>query len=146
MYSPGFAQNHPWIVAARREDALCLGEIDIASLFWTGPVVAVTGTNGKTTITEFLAFAYKRLGKDAVAVGNVGYPFSRIHEAAANRTPLAVCEVSSFQAEDLRRLRPGVADHPVVLDEDTPLDRTIGSALQALRSNAPVSAKRLERC
>lgn len=106
VYSPGFPQNHPWLVAARREDALCLGEIDLASLFWKGPVVAVTGTNGKTTITEFLAFAFKRLGKDAVAVGNVGYPFSRIHESAANRTPLAVCEVSSFQAEDLRHFSP----------------------------------------
>ena len=106
VYSPGFPRNHPWLVAARREDALCLGEIDFAALFWDGPVVAVTGTNGKTTITEFLAFAFKRLGKDAVAVGNVGYPFSRIHEAAANRTPLAVCEVSSFQAEDLRHFSP----------------------------------------
>lgn len=107
VYSPGFAQNHPWIVAARREDALCLGELDLAALFWTGPVVAVTGTNGKTTITEFLAFAHKRRGGDAVAVGNVGYPFSRIHESAANRTPLAVCEVSSFQAEDIRHFAPG---------------------------------------
>ncbi len=106
VYSPGFPPNHPWLVAARREDALCLGEIDLAALFWKGPVVAVTGTNGKTTITEFLAFAFKRLGKDAVAVGNVGYPFSRIHESAANRTPLAVCEVSSFQAEDIRHFSP----------------------------------------
>lgn len=106
VYSPGFAQTHPWIVAARREDALCLGELDLAALFWKGPVVAVTGTNGKTTITEFLTFAFKRLGRDAVAVGNVGYPFSRIHESAANRTPLAVCEVSSFQAEDLRHFAP----------------------------------------
>jgi len=106
VYSPGFARNHPWLVTARREDALCLGEIDFAALFWDGPVVAVTGTNGKTTITEFLSFAFKRLGKDAVAVGNVGFPFSRIHEAAANRTPIAVCEVSSFQAEDLRHFSP----------------------------------------
>ena len=106
VYSPGFPQTHAWLTAARREDALCLGELDLAALFWKGPVVAVTGTNGKTTITEFLTFAFKRLGRDAVAVGNVGYPFSRIHESAANRTPLAVCEVSSFQAEDLRHFAP----------------------------------------
>ena len=107
VYSPGFAQNHPWITAARREDVLCLGELDFAALFWTGPVVAVTGTNGKTTVTEFLAFAFKRLGRDAVAVGNVGYPFSRIHEVSANRTVIPVCEVSSFQSEDLRYFSPG---------------------------------------
>lgn len=106
VYSPGFAQNHPWIALARREDALCLGELDFASLFWKGPVVAVTGTNGKTTVTEFLAFAFKRLGRDSVAVGNVGYPFSRIHEVSANRTVTPVCEVSSFQSEDLRHFSP----------------------------------------
>lgn len=106
VYSPGFAQNHPWIAAARREDVLCLGELDFAALFWAGPVVAVTGTNGKTTITEFLTFAFKRIGRDAVAVGNVGYPFSRIHEVSTHRTVLPVCEVSSFQAEDLRHFSP----------------------------------------
>ncbi|MDR2844630.1 MAG: UDP-N-acetylmuramoyl-L-alanine--D-glutamate ligase [Puniceicoccales bacterium] len=106
IYSPGFAQNHPWLLAARRGGALCLGEMDFASLFWKHPIVAVTGTNGKTTLTEFLAFAHKRNGREAVAAGNNGYPLSRIFELAGSRIPLAVCEVSSFQAEDMRHFSP----------------------------------------
>ncbi|MDR2429842.1 MAG: UDP-N-acetylmuramoyl-L-alanine--D-glutamate ligase [Puniceicoccales bacterium] len=106
VYSPGFAQNHPWLLAARRTGALCMGELDFASLFWTAPAIAVTGTNGKTTLTEFLVFAHKRNGRESIATGNNGFPFSRIPGLAGNRTPLPVCEVSSFQAEDLRHFAP----------------------------------------
>ncbi|HEX2101936.1 MAG TPA: UDP-N-acetylmuramoylalanine--D-glutamate ligase, partial [Candidatus Synoicihabitans sp.] len=54
VFSPGFAPTHPWIVAARAAGCTCLGELDFASVFWRGSVVAITGTNGKTTLTEFL--------------------------------------------------------------------------------------------
>ncbi|MDR2863437.1 MAG: UDP-N-acetylmuramoyl-L-alanine--D-glutamate ligase [Puniceicoccales bacterium] len=106
IYSPGFAQNHPWLLAARRMGVLCFGEMDFASIFWKGPIVAVTGTNGKTTLTEFLAFAHKRNGREAVAAGNNGYAFSRLFELSGNRVPLPVCEVSSFQSEDIRHFSP----------------------------------------
>ncbi|MDR2981495.1 MAG: UDP-N-acetylmuramoyl-L-alanine--D-glutamate ligase [Puniceicoccales bacterium] len=106
VYSPGFAQSHPWMLAARRAGVTCLGELDFASLFWAESMVAVTGTNGKTTLTEFLVFAHKRNGREAVAVGNIGYPLSRVFELTGNRMPLPVCEVSSFQAEDMRHFAP----------------------------------------
>ena len=51
VYSPGFAQTHPWLLAARRAGLHCLTELDFGALLWTGPAVAVTGTKGKTTIT-----------------------------------------------------------------------------------------------
>jgi len=106
--SPGFSQQHPWLVAARRANALCVGELDFASLFWNKRVVAVTGTNGKTTLAEFLVFAHKRAGQAAIAAGNIGYPLSRVFELEGNREPLLVCEVSSFQAEDMRFFAPDV--------------------------------------
>jgi UDP-N-acetylmuramoylalanine--D-glutamate ligase len=68
--------------------------------------VAVTGTNGKTTITEFLSFAFKRAGLDAIACGNVGLPLTSLHRTVSNGSFLAVVEVSSFQAEDLRHFTP----------------------------------------
>ncbi len=106
IYSPGFPQNHAWLTVARASGCVPWGELDFASLFWPGPVVAVTGTNGKTTLTEFLAFALKRAGRSALAVGNNGYAFaSALAEAGSSVT--AVCEVSSFQSELLRALRPG---------------------------------------
>src|SRR5689334_13729629 len=52
--SPGFAPDHPWIARARAAGAEVLPELDFAALCWTGRVLAVTGTNGKTTLTEFL--------------------------------------------------------------------------------------------
>lgn len=83
-----------------------LAEMDFASLFWTGEIIAVTGTNGKTTLSEFLAFALKRQGENAVAVGNNGFPFSRIVKLPEQQHGIAVCEVSSFQAEVLKYFRP----------------------------------------
>ncbi len=106
VYSPGFAQNHPWLETARAAHCTCLGEMDFASLFWQGTLIAVTGTNGKTTLTEFLATALRRHGLSASPAGNIGHPLSRLDELGDTRERVAVCEVSSFQAEGLHHLRP----------------------------------------
>ena len=105
VYSPGFAPEHPWLVAAHAGGCRCLGELDFASLFWHGRIVAVTGTNGKTTLTEFLTHALCAAGERAVAVGNVGHAFSHAVLLDNSDYSLAVCEVSSFQAETLEHLR-----------------------------------------
>lgn len=111
IFSPGFIPTHPWIVEARAAGCTCLGELDFASLFWRGAVVAVTGTNGKTTLAEFLNFALRYAGRDAAATGNVGYPFSQAVVDRDGGAPdsIAVCEVSSFQAETLRHFRADAA-------------------------------------
>ena len=106
VYSPGFAQSHPWLLAARRAGLHCLAELDFGALLWGGAAIAVTGTNGKTTLTEFLSFAHKRAGQDAIACGNVGLPLTALHATGSHGAFLAVVEVSSFQAEDLRHLAP----------------------------------------
>ena len=108
VLSPGFAQSHPWVLAARRAGCLCLGELDFAALLWDGSALAITGTNGKTTLTEFLAFAHKRAGRNAVACGNIGLPLTTIaaDPAVSGANLLPIVEVSSFQSEDLRYFRP----------------------------------------
>lgn len=106
VFSPGFPPTHRWLVTARAAGCLCLGELDFASLFWRGELIAITGTNGKTTLTEFLAHALKAAGRRVAATGNVGYPFSRLVVERSADTDVAVCEVSSFQAETLQYLRP----------------------------------------
>lgn len=106
VFSPGFAPEHPWLATARAAGCACLGELDFASLFWRGELVAITGTNGKTTLTEFLTHALNAAGRRAAATGNVGYPLSRFVVEQAGRVDVAVCEVSSFQAETLQHLRP----------------------------------------
>ena len=105
VFSPGFPPDHPWLATARAAGCTCLGELDFASLFWRGRLVAITGTNGKTTLTEFLTHALGVAGEAAFAVGNVGFPFSRLPLLAPAIDATAVCEVSSFQAETLRHFR-----------------------------------------
>ncbi|HVU17656.1 MAG TPA: UDP-N-acetylmuramoyl-L-alanine--D-glutamate ligase [Candidatus Didemnitutus sp.] len=105
VYSPGFPPEHRWLMTALDAGCVCLGELDFASLFWKGEIIAITGTNGKTTLTEFLAHALNSIGTRAHATGNVGYPFSRLVVEHPDDV-VAVCEVSSFQAETLMHLRP----------------------------------------
>jgi len=101
VYSPGFPGKHPWLETGRDSGCVCMNELDFASLFWPGSIIAVTGTNGKTTLTEFIAYAYREIGIDAQAVGNNKYPLSRLVESSGADDAIAVCEVSSFQAEDM---------------------------------------------
>ena len=103
VYSPGFAPNHPWLRMAREAGCICMAEIDFASLFWRGRIIAITGTNGKTTLTEFLAHALTASGKLAYAAGNIGVPFSQLvaDQEGGGQNVTAVCEVSSFQSERL---------------------------------------------
>ena len=107
VYSPGFPPDHPWLARARAAGCLALSELDFASLFWRGQVLAVTGTNGKTTLTEFLAHALPEAGRAAAAAGNIGHAFCRLVAATGGGLPelTAVCEVSSFQAESLQHLK-----------------------------------------
>ena len=103
IFSPGFTLHHPWLEIARKAGCICMAEIDFASVFWSGSVVAVTGTNGKTTLTEFIAHCLEQAGRHARATGNIGYPFTKlvVDEDGGSPEATAVCEVSSFQAEQL---------------------------------------------
>jgi UDP-N-acetylmuramoylalanine--D-glutamate ligase len=107
VFSPGFAPEHPWLVQARAAGVVCLGELDFTSLFWRGRIVAITGTNGKTTLTEFITHALSGIGRTAFAASNTGHSFSKLVVAQRGGAPdaIAVCEVDSFQAETLRHLR-----------------------------------------
>lgn len=141
VFSPGFPPDHPWIRTAREAGCVCLGELDFASLFWTGPVIAVTGTNGKTTLTEFLAHALNRAGRGAVAAGNIGYPFSRLVQQGLASDAIAVCEVSSFQSETLQHLAPAATiwtniaeDH---LERHGSMEAYFGAKSQLLGRTAP---------
>jgi UDP-N-acetylmuramoylalanine--D-glutamate ligase len=106
VFSPGFSPEHAWLELARREGCECHSELDFASQFWRGRVVAITGTNGKTTLTEFLTHALKSLGRQAYATGNIGHSFAQLvaETEGGSAETIALCEVSSFQAETLRVL------------------------------------------
>lgn len=103
--SPGFSAGHPWMIAAREAGCEVIGELDLACLLWEGRVVAITGTNGKTTLVEFIKHALCFAGLEAYAVGNIGYPFASLVKEAHSPEAWAVVEVSSFQAELMKYFR-----------------------------------------
>jgi UDP-N-acetylmuramoylalanine--D-glutamate ligase len=105
VFSPGFPPDHPWLDLARLHGALCLGETDFGSLYWRGAIIAITGTNGKTTLTDFLTRCLIKEGVSAVAAGNIGVPLSTAAGEFPGRDSMAVCEVSSFQAESMEHFK-----------------------------------------
>lgn len=105
IVSPGFRQDHPWMKMGRLHSCEIIGELDLASLLWKGKVVAVTGTNGKSTLVEFIAHSLRYAGFDARAVGNIGIPFAQSLTWWNSAEAWAVVEVSSFQAETMRYFR-----------------------------------------
>ena len=105
IVSPGFALDHPWLLAAEEAGCEIMGELDLACMLWQGRVLAITGTNGKTTLVEFITHSLNFAGHEAYAVGNIGYPFAKLLTKTNNRDAWAVVEVSSFQAELMKRFR-----------------------------------------
>ena len=82
-------------------------EIEIASRFLRSPVIAVTGSNGKTTTTTLIGEICNRSGLDTIVAGNIGTPLSDVVETNAENG-IAVLEISSFQAERLKTFKPKV--------------------------------------
>lgn len=97
--SPSFTMSHPWVSCAIANGCSCLSELDFSCCFWTGKIVAITGTNGKTTTTEFLTFSLQRHGIDARKTGNIGIAFSDVVASEHTKDTWAIVEVSSFQMD-----------------------------------------------
>jgi UDP-N-acetylmuramoylalanine--D-glutamate ligase len=116
--SPGVHPDHPALTAARSVRVPVLSEIELAAARITVPIVAVTGTNGKTTVTELIAAMLEASGRRAVAAGNIGTPL--IHYAGTGTdagVDVVVAEVSSFQLEFTAQFRPRVAVLLAVADD-----------------------------
>jgi UDP-N-acetylmuramoylalanine--D-glutamate ligase len=103
--SPGVPSEAPVIAAARERGIVVLGELELAWRLLPNRFVAVTGTNGKTTVAELLGQVWRTAGEPVRLAGNVGTPLaSRVGETPADAT--IVCEASSFQLEDSVEFRP----------------------------------------
>ena len=105
VISPGVPIDAPIVQAARRLGVPVTGELELASRFLRGSLVAVTGTNGKTTTVTLLGAIFQAAGKICHLAGNIGYPLS----AAALESrydDVTVAEVSSFQLETTDTFHP----------------------------------------
>lgn len=108
VVSPGVAARHPFIVAARRRAIPVIGEIELASRWLRGRLVAVTGTKGKSTTVSLASQMLEQSGVRALAGGNIGVPLSTQVEASADGV-VHVVEVSSFQLDTIESFHPWVA-------------------------------------
>lgn len=108
ILSPGIDPAVPLVRRVAETGVPILGELELGYLFARSTVVAITGTNGKTTTTSLLTHILNACGRTAVACGNIGLP---ITEAVRQEPPcdVLVTEVSSFQLETIQSFRPKVA-------------------------------------
>ena len=105
VVSPGVPARHPIYDAARAAGAEVLSEIELAWRWTDKPIVAITGTNGKTTVTTIVTEMLNRSGMRAIAAGNIGLP---LIEAVAQEADVYVAEVSSFQLEYTAGFHPSI--------------------------------------
>jgi UDP-N-acetylmuramoylalanine--D-glutamate ligase len=107
VISPGVSMKQPQIAAAIARQVPVIGDIELFARTVTAPVIAVTGSNGKSTVVTLLGAMARRAGLDARVGGNIGTP--ALDLIKDEEPDLFVLELSSFQLETLHSLRPQAA-------------------------------------
>src|SRR6202050_650745 len=108
VVSPGVPVDAPLLEQARGLGEPVIGEIELAARFLPGPIVAITGSNGKTTTTTLAGEILAAGGLPTLVGGNIGTPAISLAEHAKPESVI-VLEVSSFQLETIKTFRPKVA-------------------------------------
>jgi UDP-N-acetylmuramoylalanine--D-glutamate ligase len=113
--SPGVPEKAPIMKLLREQNRKIIGEIEFAYLHMPKPakIIAITGSNGKTTTTTLTAHLLTHCGFNVQMGGNVGHSFARLVLSAKLRKegidPVYILELSSFQLDDIERFRPNIA-------------------------------------
>ena len=108
VVSPGVPIDAPPLVQARSLGEMVIGEIELAAQFLPGPIIAITGSNGKTTTTTLTGEIMTAAGVPTLVGGNIGTPAISLAERAKPET-VVVLEISSFQLETVQTFRPKIA-------------------------------------
>lgn len=108
MKSPGIPEKSEMVKKIRAKGIPVISEIELAYRYkQESRIIAITGSNGKTTTTALTHHICKTAGLDCALVGNIGYSFAR--QVAEDPKPWYVAEISSFQLDDIHEFRPDVA-------------------------------------
>lgn len=149
IVSPSIPLTHPWIITARDRGLAIISELELASVYWRGETIAVTGSKGKSSVIKCLTDTLNLAGRPAVTAGNYGIPLcERLLECPDfGAGIIAVTEVSSFQLEHTRTFSPRIAailniqpdhlDRHGTMEAYTALKRKI---FQAMRPGPGVAA------
>jgi UDP-N-acetylmuramoylalanine--D-glutamate ligase len=138
VISPGVPSNAEVIANAQKLGKKIISEIELAFSFCKGSIVAITGTNGKTTTTSLCAHVFSKCGFKSFAAGNIGLAFSEIVNEV-KKNDLVSLEVSSFQLDLIDVFKPHIAmilnitpDH--LNRYDNKLENYIGSKLRIYKN------------
>jgi UDP-N-acetylmuramoylalanine--D-glutamate ligase len=108
MKSPGIPESNPMVKKIRAAGIPIISEVELAYRYMgNSKLVAITGSNGKTTTTSLIYHICRHAGKDCAMVGNIGISFAR--QVASDPKDLYIAEISSFQLDDIDAFRPNVA-------------------------------------
>lgn len=105
--SPGVPEKAPIIKTLRKNDIKIISEIEYAAQRYDGKIIAITGSNGKTTTTALTYHLLKNAGLDVAIGGNYGISFAKI--VAEQKNDIVVLELSSFQLDDIDTFRPDIS-------------------------------------
>ena len=112
VISPGISKNKSIFKKAKDKNIPIISELELSSWFTNFPIIAITGSNGKTTTTKILENIFKETNLNVFVSGNIGIPFSEIvlNNIEKNvKNGLHIIEVSSFQLEDIFDFKPKIA-------------------------------------
>ena len=107
VLSPGIPTSLPFIVEAEKNGVPVISEIELSFMFTPCPVMAITGTNGKTTTTTLTGEILKSYYPKTEVVGNIGIPYSEKVPSLTEDSRI-VAEISSFQLEKIKTFKPKV--------------------------------------
>ncbi len=108
VISPGVSKDNPVVDYVKKENLPLISEIELAWMYCPARVIAITGTNGKTSVSTYIYEVLKKAGFPAYLAGNIGLPFSKI-VLDLKFKDVVVLEVSSFQLEDIMYFHPSIA-------------------------------------
>lgn len=108
VVSPGISMDSVLVQQANEKNIPVIGEMELGFKFCKAPIIAITGTNGKSTTTELIGNILVSSGVHSIVCGNIGNPLSGEVDKLTEES-IAVVEVSSFQLETIRDFRPSVA-------------------------------------
>ncbi|HMU43949.1 MAG TPA: UDP-N-acetylmuramoyl-L-alanine--D-glutamate ligase [Ignavibacteriaceae bacterium] len=108
VVSPGVPSDSIVVKKAKEKKIKIISEIELAAAFCKGHIIAITGTNGKTTTTTLCGYVFNHCGKKTFTAGNIGLAFSEI-ALDVNVDEFVALEVSSFQLDFIDKFKPKVA-------------------------------------
>ena len=107
VISPGIAWAKPFVQNAIAQGVEVMGELELGARMSSGALVAITGTNGKTTTTTLVGELFRATGRTTHVVGNIGYPITAT-AGISKEDDVTVAEVSSYQCEGISQFHPHV--------------------------------------